>query len=663
MNRWLLLWFWWPFLAGAQPSVAVNGTPTWTQPVDIASHTLRYDDLSGMPLPFNTVRQQVFRPFVQQRLEQIESASTVPAIVSWLQFRVQNTSQNQPANVLFQVGRQGQIDLFSEQGVHLQQTGTYQMAYNVRQWQPLRLRILPGQTSTFFVKITNYVRVVDPITATLHTPTTLTAWFALFSYETRWLFMGLMLVASSLFVMGFFALSQFTFNRDLVFLYYGLFSLATLIVVLWNMNFRLGLGLPMPTKITTQYFTPTISLFYVLFISKFIELPTAYPKVWAILKVFIVLFICQQLMIFYEFKSGLLFRRNWFYLGQEVTLLIAGLILFFCLIWSKSPFKRYILAGIGCLWTISCIHMFVEFRLDGGNRAALIFVNYVPLMYALGAMFENFCFLLALAYRNKLVEIEKNQIQVDYTYQLEEKLRVRTIEIELQTKLLETIRVKQLERDFNQRLADSEMTALRAQMNPHFIFNCLNSIKLYTLQNNTDKASDYLTKFARLIRLVLENSRADRITLEHELDALQLYIDLEGMRFKHKVAIGIRVAADIDQQFVQIPPLLIQPYVENAIWHGLMHKPEGGTVSIDVTQPTDGQLRVAITDDGIGRARAAELKSKSAGKTKSFGMQVTADRIRMINQLYHVQTQATIYDLVAPNGDAVGTKVVLEIPV
>jgi hypothetical protein len=208
-----------------------------------------------------------------------------------------------------------------------------------------------------------------------------------------------------------------------------------------------------------------------------------------------------------------------------------------------------------------------------------------------------------------------------------------------------------------------EMAALRAQMNPHFLFNCINSIKLYTLQNDTEKASDYLTKFARLIRLVLENSRADRVTLRNELESLNLYCELEAMRFKQKVQIEIRVDPDIDREYVQIPPLLLQPYVENAIWHGLMHKPEGGMVVIDVAQPTDQCLHIEITDDGIGRVRAAEIKSKSAGKQKSFGMQVTADRLRMINQLYSIQTQANVVDLVDSFGEPCGTKVILDIPV
>lgn len=298
-----------------------------------------------------------------------------------------------------------------------------------------------------------------------------------------------------------------------------------------------------------------------------------------------------------------------------------------------------------------------------GNSSLQVFARFLPFFFSLGMLFENFFFLLALAYRNRLVEVEKNQMQGRYTRQLEEQLTIRTQEIEAKNQLLEDRRIQQLQTEFEHKLADTEMTALRAQMNPHFIFNCLNSIKLYTLQNETDKASDYLTKFSRLIRLVLENSRADRIPLQNELEALRLYSDLEAMRFKQKVRVSIHVDPDIDQHEATIPPLLLQPYVENAIWHGLMHKMEGGTVTVNVTQPTDNQLHVEVTDDGVGRARAGELKSKSAGNRKSFGMQVTADRIRMINELYNTQTQAQIFDLIAPDGKPLGTKIVLDIPV
>ncbi|RAI77267.1 sensor histidine kinase [Spirosoma telluris] len=162
-----------------------------------------------------------------------------------------------------------------------------------------------------------------------------------------------------------------------------------------------------------------------------------------------------------------------------------------------------------------------------------------------------------------------------YTQQLEAQLAQRTQEIQEQSRLLEEQHIRQLELGFEQKLAETEMTALRAQMNPHFIFNCLNSIKLYATENDAAKASDYLTKFSRLIRLVLENSRSERVTLQNELDALQLYLTMEAMRFKAKLNFRIDMAPAIDAEFIEIPPLLLQPYVENAIWHGLMHKESG----------------------------------------------------------------------------------------
>lgn len=232
-----------------------------------------------------------------------------------------------------------------------------------------------------------------------------------------------------------------------------------------------------------------------------------------------------------------------------------------------------------------------------------------------------------------------------------------------QARQLDEQRIRELEQTFEHKQAETEMAALRAQMNPHFIFNCLNSIKLYASENEAVKASDYLTKFARLIRLVLENSRSERVTLSNELEALRLYGEMEAMRFKDKLTCRLAVDPAIDADFVEIPPLLIQPYVENAIWHGLMHKEQGGTVWIRLEQPQEDLLQVIITDDGVGRAKAAELKSKSATHRKSYGMKMTGERLALINQLYHIETKVRIDDLVDTTGQPSGTQVVLQIPI
>ncbi|WP_158550000.1 tetratricopeptide repeat-containing sensor histidine kinase [Runella aurantiaca] len=228
--------------------------------------------------------------------------------------------------------------------------------------------------------------------------------------------------------------------------------------------------------------------------------------------------------------------------------------------------------------------------------------------------------------------------------------------------LLSQRREKQ-DAEYQQRIAQTEISALRAQMNPHFIFNCLNSIQYYTARNEADKASEYLTKFSRLIRLVLENSRSEKVTLYNELETLRLYIEMEAMRFQQKVQSQIRVASGLDIETIQIPPLLIQPFVENAIWHGLMHKEQGGTVTIDIQQPDETLLHIEVIDDGVGRQKAAEFKSKSVTQQKSFGLKVTSERIDLINQLYQTNTRVEIIDLMNADGQAIGTKVSIDIPI
>ena len=276
----------------------------------------------------------------------------------------------------------------------------------------------------------------------------------------------------------------------------------------------------------------------------------------------------------------------------------------------------------------------------------------------------------ALAHRSlhqQLTEVErlsqeKQQLLATQNTMLERQLVQQTNEVILERQLEEQ-RVSQLQSDFVRHIAEAEMAGLRSQMNPHFIFNCLNSIKLYATENDSEKASDYLTRFSRLIRLVLENSRSERVTLRNELDMLQLYTDMEIMRFKQKLAFQVDIEPGIDACYIEMPPLLLQPYVENAIWHGLMHKPEGGTVHVRVTQPQENLLQLTITDDGVGRARAAELKSKSASHHKSFGLKMTSERIALINQFYQTHTQITIDDLVAADGQPAGTEVILQIPI
>jgi streptogramin lyase len=209
---------------------------------------------------------------------------------------------------------------------------------------------------------------------------------------------------------------------------------------------------------------------------------------------------------------------------------------------------------------------------------------------------------------------------------------------------------------------EMEMQALRAQMNPHFIFNSLNSINRFILQNNRLQASEYLTKFSKLVRMILQNSQSSFITLESELEALGLYLEMEALRFNYHFDYKISYPKDTDIEVLKVPPLILQPYVENAIWHGLMHKEERGQLDIEASHE-GGYLFFRITDDGIGRKKAAELASKSATKHKSLGLRITADRIAMMQSSYGVESPVTINDLINADGSAAGTEVIIKIPV
>jgi len=162
--------------------------------------------------------------------------------------------------------------------------------------------------------------------------------------------------------------------------------------------------------------------------------------------------------------------------------------------------------------------------------------------------------------------------------------------------------------------------------------------------------------------MILQNSQASLISLESELESLNLYLDLEAVRFDHNFGYKISYPKDLDVEVLKVPPLILQPYTENAIWHGLMHREEKGQLDIDVSEE-NGHLYFKITDNGIGRKRAAELASKSAIKHKSMGLRITADRIAVMQSLNGNESPVTINDLLNTDGTAAGTEVTIKIPV
>jgi tetratricopeptide (TPR) repeat protein len=200
------------------------------------------------------------------------------------------------------------------------------------------------------------------------------------------------------------------------------------------------------------------------------------------------------------------------------------------------------------------------------------------------------------------------------------------------------------------------LKSLRSQMNPHFIFNALNSVNNYIAKNDERSANRYLSEFSTLMRAVLENSEEDFISLSRELELIELYVKLEHSRFPEKFDYTINLDAQIDTEAFQIPPMLLQPYIENAIWHGLRYKEEKGTLSIELTQKGTDIIEIRITDNGIGRKRSRELKTSNQKTQNSKGMGNIKKRIGILNTMYKDKVSVSVQDL---NEDATGTRVIL----
>ncbi|WP_282164651.1 histidine kinase [Cellulophaga baltica] len=207
-----------------------------------------------------------------------------------------------------------------------------------------------------------------------------------------------------------------------------------------------------------------------------------------------------------------------------------------------------------------------------------------------------------------------------------------------------------------QKLANNllALKSLRSQMNPHFIFNALNSVNNYIAKSDERSANRYLSEFSTLMRAVLENSEEDFIPLTKEIELLELYTKLEHSRFSDKFDYEIKIDKDIDVASYQIPPMLLQPYIENAIWHGLRYKDEKGFLMVDVKNKTKNSIEITISDNGIGRKRSAELKTSNQKKQKSKGMGNIKKRIDILNDMYKDKVDVFITDY---KEDGTGTKV------
>jgi tetratricopeptide (TPR) repeat protein len=199
------------------------------------------------------------------------------------------------------------------------------------------------------------------------------------------------------------------------------------------------------------------------------------------------------------------------------------------------------------------------------------------------------------------------------------------------------------------------LKSLRSQMNPHFIFNALNSVNNYISKNDERSANKYLSDFSKLMRTVMENSQHEFISLSTELSILKLYLSLEHSRFKEKFDYELTVSEDIQSDHIEIPPMLIQPYIENSVWHGLRYRDDKGFLKVSISNGIGNVLKVTVEDNGIGRKRSQELKTANQKDKVSTGLKNTENRLKIINELYSTKMKVEMEDLYKETGS--GTKV------
>ncbi len=399
---------------------------------------------------------------------------------------------------------------------------------------------------------------------------------------------------------------------------------------------------------------------YLIFAKTLVELNIYKPKWNKILNISIViLFSVLILTIVYALLTG----KNTtvgiiFAYFFSPTIAILALISFYVLYTMETPIKYYVLIG-------SFVYMILAesaFYFSFDEKTATV-------IFYIGIIIENIFFSLGLGHKQKLILEDKNDSQNKLIIQLKEnetlKSKIRqqleqnivTLSKKAEIEKLEKVKVA-----YEKELIELKMASLRSQMNPHFIFNSLNAIKLYIIDNEKENAVYYLNKFSKLIRKILATTREKEITLADEIETLKLYIDIENIRFSNEIQSFISIDKTLNINTIQIPSLILQPFIENAIWHGLSPQKGLKKIDIDFEKEENTHLKITIADTGIGRKKSNEINNQKIHKKDSIGIKLTEERLNNFCKSFENDFSLGFIDLFDDTQASLGTKVILQIP-
>jgi len=342
------------------------------------------------------------------------------------------------------------------------------------------------------------------------------------------------------------------------------------------------------------------------------------------------------------------------YLSIYIPLIIILTLYCFYLVY-KTPekTKNYILGGSFILFLSSILTiLIVQLKFFTQNEEIGFLIFYV------GIIIENIFFSLGIGMRQKEIIIERNEAQHKLIIKLKEN---EDLKGKINNQLQEKIIVLNNQIKLREELETLKLNAFKSQMNPHFIFNALNSIKLYIINNESKKAAHYLNKFSKLIRKILQASDQKEISLSEELETMNLYMTIENIRFSNEIDFSIQVNSNINLNTIKFPPLLLQPFLENSLWHGLSSKKGDKKIVLLINKPTNSAIDISIEDNGIGREASARIKSEKSIKRKSIGINLTRNRLdNFVKDLQN--SYAITYQDLKENNNVLGTKVIISFP-
>ncbi|MEZ4781321.1 MAG: histidine kinase [Flavobacteriaceae bacterium] len=415
-----------------------------------------------------------------------------------------------------------------------------------------------------------------------------------------------------------------------------------------------------PMVATELYF-----FIYVLFTLKFLDIKINLPNwyKWSINILYLIIAYCTLVFLIYLFKGNKQILLDGYFIFT-IPMFLFGLILYIPFFKVKSPLKYYVIIGSLILLITSVWSLLYYLKLQNKNLS--IEPSY-SILY-LGFILENVLFSLGLGHKQKLIlqerDIAKNKLinQLKENEELRKKVQkqleqdVEALNKQAQIERLESIKIK-----YDKELAELKVSALRSQMNPHFIFNSLNSIKRYIIDNEKENAVFYLNKFSKLIRKILASTIEKESTLEEEIETIKLYVNIENIRFNNTIDFELNIDETLNTNSIKIPSLITQPFIENAIWHGLSLKKDNKKLTLNIQKLNESQLQIDIIDNGIGRQKSTEIKKKKLLQRNSVGISLSEERLEHFSKDYNSSSDIFITDLY-DNKTPIGTKVTLLIP-